>query len=313
MASQVCCDHGQLVFVIGKLQFITCVSNPINDICPVNHKVPDQILPNRTVISQLLNSTSVPLRSTNASESCIAANKMFLCSLSIYTCNDNERYFYRDTEIAYRLCMDARDICTGLEQLFNCSLYRNATMRHSKGVTCNEYQKLENDTCPMRNYKVPSYVDFQNVTTIRETAQSLLTQNNVETNCTNNVLNTICDIGYPACTTDEKYSVSLIGKKKCLEIMKCVESVNNTNLTNSAMQLCSNLPEEDMVKNLSIHTIENQMTTVTSTTTLNPNATSTTTLDISTTPMCCGASRLSAMSHILVVFIVWFFLGSFAK
>ena len=116
---------------------------------------------------------------------------------------------------------------------------------------------------------------------------------------------------------------SLYTYKDALSISFSVESVNNTNLTNRAMQLCRNLPEEDMVKNLSIHTIENQMTTamsmttlnpnVTSMTTLNPNATSMTTLDIGTTPTCCGASRLSAMGHILVVFIVWFFLGSFAK
>jgi uncharacterized protein (UPF0147 family) len=163
MASQVCCDHGQLVFVIEKLQFITCVSNPINDICPVDHMVPDQSLPttNRTVISQVLNLTSLPLRSANASESCIAANKMFQCSLRIYTCKKNESYVYLDSERAYRLCMDARDNCTGLEQLFNCSLYRNATVsRHSKGVTCNEYQKLENDTCPMRNYKVSNAISI---------------------------------------------------------------------------------------------------------------------------------------------------------
>ena len=123
-----------------------------------------------------------------------------------------------------------------------------------------------------------------------------------------------------------------------------VKSANNTNLTNGALNLCLNLPDEKTAKNLSIHSIEDPMSTP-STTSLTtsrknlsihsiedpmstPSTTSLTTsrknLSIhsiedpmstpSTTSLTTSrASNLFAMSYILMVFYFWFFLDRFAN
>ena len=157
MASQGRCENDQHVFVIMELQVITCIPNPVNDICPVDHKVPDLIqnLPwiNRTVISQVLNSMSTILRAAGGNQSCIAANEMLECSKILYTCKDNENYVYLDSNRTYGLCMVAREECMGIG-LFNCTLYLNSRFRYPKSTACKEYQKLENDTCSTPNYKV---------------------------------------------------------------------------------------------------------------------------------------------------------------
>ena len=63
-------------------------------------------------------------------------------------------------------------------------------------------------------------MNFTNVIKFHEEAQKMLKMNNVGMNCTSDVLQAVCDIRYPACTRDEKYAVSLLGKQKCLEIMR---------------------------------------------------------------------------------------------
>jgi hypothetical protein len=160
MVSQAIGDNGEYVYVISKR--IECISNPVNDICPVTHKVPDRIqnLPwiNRTMINTTLSSTSTLLRTAGGNESCIDTTKMFQCSQFLYTCKDNDDYVYLDSSRIYQLCNDARQKCMNIDQglqdrLFNCTLYTTST-RYSKGSKCKEYQKVENDTCPMPDYKV---------------------------------------------------------------------------------------------------------------------------------------------------------------
>ena len=163
MATHVCCDQDHRVFVIAKLPITTCISNPVNDLCPVNHQVPDRIqnLPwiDRNVISQVLISRSLSLQLAGGDGNCTDAYKMFQCSTIIYTCKTNLSYVYLDSERAYTLCVSAKQACAGVSQalrdkIFNCSLYRNASVRYEKGESCEEYPKLENNTCPTRRYKV---------------------------------------------------------------------------------------------------------------------------------------------------------------
>lgn len=70
-----------------------------------------------------------------------------------------------------------------------------------------------------------------------------------------------------------------------------VKSANNTDLTNGALNLCKSLPDENTAKNLSIHSIEDQMSTPT---------TKTSSLTTSRAP------NLFALSYILVVFPLFF-------
>ena len=72
----------------------------------------------------------------------------------------------------------------------------------------------------MTIFQVPSFANFTAVVQFHRAAQTMLKVANVGENCTNDVLEAICDIGSPACTTDRNYSVSLIGKKRCIEIIK---------------------------------------------------------------------------------------------
>lgn len=165
MITQVSCDNREYVYVIGKLPgYIKCVANPVNDLCPVNHLVPDKIqnLPwiDRNVVSQVLTAKSNQLRSAGGDDSCIDANAKFDCSKILYTCETDLDNVYLDSRRVHGLCINASRMCSGIEQethnkLFsNCSVYENKTVRYSKGMACLEYPKLPNDSCPVRNYKV---------------------------------------------------------------------------------------------------------------------------------------------------------------
>ena len=160
MVSQALGDNNEYVFVIRKS--IECISNPVNDICPIDHKVPDIIQNspwiNRTSLSWVLNSTSSLFRMAGGNASCIEANEMFQCSQFLYTCKDDEDTVYLDSKRTNNLCNAARKKCMGIDQglldrLFNCTLYTSST-KYNKGSNCKEYKKVENDTCAMPNYKV---------------------------------------------------------------------------------------------------------------------------------------------------------------
>ena len=119
MATHVCCDQDHRVFVIGKLPIITCISNPVNDLCPVNHQVPDRIqnLPwiDRNAISQVLISRSLSLQLAGGDGNCTDAYKMFECSTIIYTCKTNLSYVYLDSLFrhtrVYTVCCCKAGMC----------------------------------------------------------------------------------------------------------------------------------------------------------------------------------------------------------
>ena len=165
MITRVSCDNAEYVYVMAKLPGYTkCVSNPVDDVCPVDHLVPDKIqnLPwiDRNVITQVLAAKSNQLRNAGGNDSCINANAKFECSKILYTCKTDLDYVYLDPQRVHALCINASQKCNGIKQvtynkLFsNCSLCKNKTVRYSKGVACLEYPKLPNDLCPVRNYKV---------------------------------------------------------------------------------------------------------------------------------------------------------------
>ena len=160
MASQAVGDNDEYVFVIRKS--IECISNPVQDICPVDYKVPDNIQNsqwiNRTLLSWVLNITSSLSRMAGGNASCIEANEMFQCSQFLYTCKDDEDTVYLDSTRTYKLCNAAKEKCMGIDQglldrLFNCTLH-TPSIKYNKASNCKEYQKVENDSCAMPYYKV---------------------------------------------------------------------------------------------------------------------------------------------------------------
>ncbi|XP_028409225.1 uncharacterized protein LOC114531807 [Dendronephthya gigantea] len=186
---------------------------------------------------------------------------MFYCSKMIYVCETNLSYVYLDSDRVHRQCVTARRECDGisaltLDVLLNCTKHLNATLRYDKSEICKEYPDVENKICPKRNYKVPEFVNITSFVAEQGKLQRMIQENNVTSNCSFHVLNAACYGGFPACTRDEAYAVSLLGKGFCLKVMKCLEHANNTNLTNFATNLCQKLPDEDTAKNISIKDIE---------------------------------------------------------
>lgn len=144
MLTNVSCSKNSqhVVYLTSHLSNTTCISNQLNDICPVDYKVPDRIsnipLNNRDRVASVLNSTSTHLRYAGGNESCINASKTFECSKLIYKFQSNLSYVYLDE--VYGSCMSAKQKCSGVPQSlrgaqFNCTLFRNAKVRVNKGVT----------------------------------------------------------------------------------------------------------------------------------------------------------------------------------
>ena len=165
IVTQVKCGfiHPVKGFVIRKLRNITCISNPVNDVCPVNHKVPDSI-PNLSridseSIKKVLNRNARFIRFSGGSKNCTRANEMFYCSKIVYFCETNQSYVYLDSDRVHRQCVIARRKCDGigilnLDTFFNCDKHVNATVRYDKSEICKEYPDVENDACTKRNHKV---------------------------------------------------------------------------------------------------------------------------------------------------------------
>jgi hypothetical protein len=158
--TQVRCGNDQYGFVRREL-VTQCISNPINDTCPVGHKVPKRVYDIYPGIRFSVRTISARFRSAGGNDNCIDAVTMFQCSQWLRTCKSNLSYFYLDSARAYTLCFAARQACAGVDKKLqnnwlNCNKVQNNgdKRRKRRRATCKDYPSLKNDKCPMRNYKV---------------------------------------------------------------------------------------------------------------------------------------------------------------
>ena len=160
VVTQVRCGSDLYGFV--RREIVTpCISNPINDICPLGHKVPKRVYNIYPGISASVRRISARFRSAGGNDNCTEAIKMFQCSRSIRTCKSNLSYFYLDSARAYTRCVAARHACAEVDKSLqdawlDCNTVRNRgdSRRDRRRDTCEKYPKLQNDACPMRKYKV---------------------------------------------------------------------------------------------------------------------------------------------------------------
>ena len=160
MVTQVRCGNDQYGYV--KWELVTqCITNPVNDVCPLGHKVPKRVY---NIYPGILGSAlrvSAKFRSAGGNDNCTQAATMFQCSQQIKTCKNNLSYFYWDRTQAYTLCIAARQACVGVDRKLqdtwlNCNRVRGSSewRQTRRTASCREYPVLENDKCPKRNYKV---------------------------------------------------------------------------------------------------------------------------------------------------------------
>ncbi|XP_028399105.1 uncharacterized protein LOC114522575 [Dendronephthya gigantea] len=309
---------------------------PSNDTCAgiVTYKMADFTgfpnAPDLSYIHGVIPTINETLTMVGANATCRDAYKKYFCQLG-YPFHCDEDSIGANVDELTATCEDVGEECPASLHI-NCSDVANnpgLTQRFPRKAKCVPFPELKNDpySCET-NYKVYS----SDAAPVQKAAEMIVAQHNIVKNanlpdaeCENKVADAVCKAFLLACSHDRTKIVALLSKQECFKNVRCVESANNTILTNKTMELCQAFPDENTAKNISIKDIliATSPTTNTNTVsgTMNVNTISRTMPNVNTTSRtmnvnmttkapCCGTASLSSMGHIFIVTLLLVSLAS---
>lgn len=272
------------VYVKTKIPTIPCIDNPVKDVCPSAHKVPDfskirdddekgmkRESFNKTQLNATLSIFLNILKPFNASKACKDAVKTSVCSPVLITqCKDDDDYITTDMGKVGRLCEKAKNECRTalppllLMALFNCSTDRRVEKHRRRGAVCQDFPAVKGDPypCSKRKYKVYPSANFTELGKVQVDAHKKLKANEgkLDEKCRTNVAETICKIVAPACTKDGKKIVDLLSKQECYKIMGCVNATKVTDLIQGAHGMCDHLVDGTKAETIPLSDVETDET-----------------------------------------------------